>query len=387
MKILQIIPFFVPAWGFGGPVKICSEICDELTKKGHFVCVATTDILDAHNRVKKKEELINLTKILRFSNINCWIAKNFNIFTPIGFRYFIKKNIQKFDIVHMHAFFSYQNIIASQYCYKHKIPYILHLYESPLPKPILGKTLIKTIFNYFWGYKLLVRSHKIFVVAEKEKKDLAKNYPQFKNKIQVIPNSIPEKLVKKIKIDRTKYNLKKTDKILLSLSRLAPVKGIDLLINAFEILIKKDENFKLLIVGPDEQGEKQKLQKIIDQKKLKPFIYFIDHVVGKEKEAVFSLADIYVLFSRYESFSISTLEAIQHKLPVCVSNEVGLADEIKKYNCGIIVNPYNPNICADKIFNLFKEKNIYTKNSNIFIKRYNIENIVNKILKIYNESI
>ena len=70
MKILQVIPYFVPAYSYGGPVKVCFDISKELVKRGHQVTVATTDTLDGDNRILKLEEEIDGINILRFKNFN-----------------------------------------------------------------------------------------------------------------------------------------------------------------------------------------------------------------------------------------------------------------------------------------------------------------------------
>ena len=62
MKILQVIPYFVPAWGYGGPVQVAYRVSRELRQRGHEVTVYTTDALDAGNRIKiQREEIDGLT--------------------------------------------------------------------------------------------------------------------------------------------------------------------------------------------------------------------------------------------------------------------------------------------------------------------------------------
>ena len=53
MKILIITPYFEPAWAYGGPPKVLSDLSKYLIKKGHQVTVYTTDVLDKNSRQKE----------------------------------------------------------------------------------------------------------------------------------------------------------------------------------------------------------------------------------------------------------------------------------------------------------------------------------------------
>jgi len=52
MEILQVVPYFPPAYTFGGPVKVVYEISRELAKRGHDVTVYTTDVKDFNSRLE-----------------------------------------------------------------------------------------------------------------------------------------------------------------------------------------------------------------------------------------------------------------------------------------------------------------------------------------------
>ena len=66
MRILQIIPYFHPAYSFGGPLKVAYDISRELARKGHEVVVYTSDANTLIYRLKTMAEDINGIKIYRF---------------------------------------------------------------------------------------------------------------------------------------------------------------------------------------------------------------------------------------------------------------------------------------------------------------------------------
>ena len=51
MKILQVVPYFPPAYAFGGPVNVAYQMSNELTKNGHKVVVYTSNVKDINYRL------------------------------------------------------------------------------------------------------------------------------------------------------------------------------------------------------------------------------------------------------------------------------------------------------------------------------------------------
>ena len=52
MRVLQVIPYFYPAWSFGGPVRSVYHISRELAKRGHEITVYTTNAFDTKRNFK-----------------------------------------------------------------------------------------------------------------------------------------------------------------------------------------------------------------------------------------------------------------------------------------------------------------------------------------------
>jgi len=50
MRILHIIPYFYPAWAYGGTCRAAWELARALVRKNQEVAVLTTDALDSHRR-------------------------------------------------------------------------------------------------------------------------------------------------------------------------------------------------------------------------------------------------------------------------------------------------------------------------------------------------
>jgi glycosyltransferase involved in cell wall biosynthesis len=390
MKIAHVIPFFAPAWSYGGPVKVCLDLSRELVIRHNQVTVLTTDTYDHLRRIDKVCEEMNGVKVLRFKNISNRLAKRSNLYLPVSFKKYFKQNVERYDIVHLHAFYTYQNIIASKYCVKYNIPYVLHLHEKFDATREMGKSAIKKVFLRLWGKSILKKAKKILVLSQNEKANLLKFDETLRDKIEIIPNPAPNYLGKcqNKSALRKKYNLSPNDRVILSLSRLTKLKGIDLLINAFALLVKKNNKFKLIIAGPNEGGYIRELEQIVKSHKIEKNVIFTGEADQKTKNELFCISDIFALFSRYESFGLTTLESLAHGLPVCLSKNVGLSQEVHNKKCGLIVtDPCNQKRTALELKRAVFSRVEFAVNCRGIVDEFSIDKIIDRVISIYKEII
>lgn len=219
MNILNVLPYFNPK--MGGDVNVCTNIAKELIKRGHDVTILTTDYeLDKSYLNQVKDYGINIVCIKCLFNIGLFI------YSP-EIKNWLNKNIQKFDIIHLHTFRAYQNNIVKSYSKMYDVPYVLQAHGSILT--FFQKKNIKKVYDYFWGYKLLEKASMVLALTETE-------YNQYKimgvkeDKIENIQNGIDLSEYKKLPIKgkfKTKYNLSNEEKIILYLGRLHKSKGIE----------------------------------------------------------------------------------------------------------------------------------------------------------------
>jgi len=119
-----------------------------------------------------------------------------------------------------------------------------------------------------------------------------------------------------------KFGLHVDDRILFSSARLAPVKGLDLMIRAFNALGMAQRGWKYVIAGtgPLENDLKSLAGPHLDQS-----IRFLGFQQPSDNLALMAHADIMVLPSRYEPHGIVVSEAQAAGTPVLLSHVVGAA--------------------------------------------------------------
>jgi len=143
------------------------------------------------------------------------------------------------------------------------------------------------------------------------------------DKIKVIYNGIDPNHFKFNKTDniKEKYGLPQSSKIILYSGRIDPVKGLDYLCAAAELLINKIPGCRLVIAG---NGNFEQLIKAA--KKFSANICYLGFIPFEDIVALYHAADIGVIPSLQEQCSYVALEMLHCGLPVVASNLGGLKE-------------------------------------------------------------
>ena len=372
MRILQITGTFFPV--AGGQERVVYEISKRLVKKGHQVDILTTDLL-CNNKVKRKEKQGGIN-IIRLKN-NLYLGGYG--FSKEAFKW-LKDNWKKYDLVHSHGYNRFLSEL-SLWILKEKLPLIftphgfIHTRKNYLFKFIHDLTVGRVIGN----------ADKLTALTKLDFIDY-KRLGVEEEKIAEIPNGVDIKKFGKIdegnvSIFRKKYQLSKT---ILFVGRIHESKGLRYLVEAV-----KDIDCKLMIVGED-AGYKKKLENRIRNLGIKNKVIFTGHLEEKEKITSYHACDVFVLFSEWEGFGITVIEAMASRKPVIVSDRGSLPFLVENRQEGFIVPFKNINGLKEKINFLLKKKKAAKQmglNGLKKAKGYNWEKIVEMYLKVYKEII
>ena len=108
--------------------------------------------------------------------------------------------------------------------------------------------------------------------------------------------------------------------------RLHKQKGFDILINAFSIFFKNNKNYDLIILGAGD--ERRNLENKIKELKLENNIFLPGYL---NPYPYYKACSLYISSSRYEGVSNATLEAMQYKVPIIITDtQNGIFDYLKK---------------------------------------------------------
>jgi len=364
MKILYVIT----GLGGGGAEKVVAGLADEMSKLGHTVKIAYL-----------KEQVLVYPEN-REIDLICLSLESFKDFKFAYKNY--KKLLKEFqpDVVHSHMV--HANIFT-------RISRIFY----PIPKLICtahsnnegGK-------GRMFAYRL---THHLSDLTTNVSKSASKSFEELgavpKGGIQTVYNGIN---IDKFKKDdqtrasiRSSFNIGADELMLLAVGRLHEAKDYPNLLQAANLIIKRNlisAKVNLIIAG---EGElRTNLEVMIENLELENNV----QLIGRRNDIpqLMSAADVFVLSSSFEGFGLVVAEAMACECFV-VATDCGGVKEVME-NHGILVSPENSEALSDGLANALSLNKEELKENNMkaldYVKNtFSLEQIIDKWLKIYEQ--
>lgn len=121
----------------------------------------------------------------------------------------------------------------------------------------------------------------------------------------------------------------KSRRRILFLSRLHPKKGLENLLRAWHKLERDFDDWCVLIAGAGAPAYEEQLKSLVKELALQKSVVFLGPVYGEEKRTALAAADVFVLPSYSEGFSVAILEAAAAGLPVLLTPECNFPELAK----------------------------------------------------------
>ena len=385
MKILHVAHFFYPCLSAGGVVNASYQIA-RMQARDNSVKVISSDACKERLKFEESRYDVDIDgiKVDYFKNISNRFKLATMLDTPLGAIFRIKKQIRDFDVIHVHEHRQTLSIIACYFARRYGIPYVVQAHGSVLP--FFQKEGLKNIFDKVFGFKILHGASKVFALTEVEKEQYLKMGVE-EDRIEIVPlginieeySDLPEE-----GIFREKFNISKDDKLIIFIGRVHEIKGLDLLIDAFKELADSEDDVKLAIVGPDD-GYMDALNLRIAECDLSDKVIVTGPLYKSEKQEALVDCDLFVMPSKYESFTTSGLEAMACGKPLVltknnhihdwVDGSVGLACDDDKMSL--------KDSMAEVLFDEELSKKFGMNGRRLIQEKYNWDMINEQILNIY----
>ncbi len=385
LHILHIIPYFEPAWAYGGPVRVITELTKRLAERGHEVWVYTTDAKDTHHRAAAGRHTIGRVKVWRFRNLSNRLAWR-RLFMPLGLRPQLQRWMTCFDMIHLHEYRSLLNVFALPELERTDIPYVLTPHGG-LPAE-LGRSRIKRFYDVLYGRRLLAKASRLHALTGMERQQcLDMGLPE--DRIVVIPNGIEVGIepMAEAAAFRQRYDISKKCAIVGYLGRLSPIKGLDFLVDAFAEVLKQRPESMLALVGPDD-GAKEALEARIEQLGIHAAVRLIGYIGESEaKAAAYRAFDVYVLPSRYENQPTTILESLLNAVPSILSDRCGLATQLVDADVARSVPFGDTHALAKEILDVLerpaKAREQAKRGKQYVTKHFDWEELTNRWIEVY----
>jgi glycosyltransferase involved in cell wall biosynthesis len=299
----------------------------------------------------------------------------------------LARHVQEFDLVHIHALFSFAALPAALWANRRGVPYVvrplgtLNEWGMKNRRPWL-KRLSFTIIES----RILKHAALVHYTSEEERIEAAKL--NVTTTSDVIPNALPEQsLMHGDGHFRSAHPELQDRRIILFLSRLDRKKGLDLLLAAFAKVHESLADTALVLAGI---GAPEFMNQLKDQAYslgITSHVLWPGFLAGAEKSAALGEADVFVLPSYSENFGIAVLEAMAAGSPVVVSDHVGFHHEITRAGAGMVV-PCDATRIADALLQLLNDparsRTMGLNGKHLAETDYSSEALTRRLIQAYN---
>lgn len=346
MKILHVVPTYVPAWKHGGPIRSVHGLCKALAAHGHQVTVFTTDV-DTNGAVP-------VGRPVTLDGVEAWyfpVTPPRRLYRSPQMGAALRQRIAGLDVVHLHSVFLWPTSAAAREAERAGVPYLV------APRGMLVRDLLrrrgrwrKALWLRFVERRTLARAAGIHATTGLEAEEAHKlGIPL--PRIFVVPNGVdPEPPPATEALAAPVRDLLAGGPFLLYLGRLSWKKGLDRLIPA----LARVPGATLAVVGNDEEGIRPKLEALAREAGVASRVRFPGPVDGADKAALLHGCAALVLPSYSENFGNSVLEAMAAGRPVAVTPEVGLAGVVREEGAGIVAGG-DPIVLGDALRGLLAD--------------------------------
>jgi glycosyltransferase involved in cell wall biosynthesis len=293
------------------------------------------------------------------------------------------------DIVHVHEVWCYPQLIALQIAKNKGLPFVWSPRASLEPWRLRHKKFKKTLYFSAICRRRMRDAACMHAVSEGEAEGI--RALGYRGPVAVIPNGVNPNEFASLpdpeEADAIWQDLSKK-RVVLFLSRLSPEKGLDQLLPAWKRLVSKTafQDVVLVLAGPDDRGYHQVIKSEINRLGLAETVLVTGMVRGRQKMALVSRADLFVLPSYSEGFSNSLLENLAAGNPALITDGCHFPEAVAA-GAALSVQPDSAQLLEGLATLLDKDlralREMGNRGKDLVLKNYTWDVSVRKFLTLY----
>lgn len=294
-------------------------------------------------------------------------------------RLYLKENSNKIDVLNFYHMTVQHILLANYYKYLNKSGFVYikmdNYYSDQNDACLNDRRLLRRLKTYFRNK--LVSNIDLMTIESKYSCDLFSKY--YNRKIEYLPNGFFSTEKNSPNISISKNN------IFLTVGRLGThQKNTELLLDAFANIYEKC-SWNLMLVGSMEESCKEYMDQIfIKYKGLKERVIVMGEIIDKtELTKIYQSANVFIMPSRYENFSLAVVEAESNGCFLILSNKVAPYREFTNNGqLGIIIQSDNKKELSEAMLKSTKMDIDYQKQMDYVYKNFTWDNICTKLDKM-----
>jgi glycosyltransferase involved in cell wall biosynthesis len=394
MRILQISPAYFPAISIGGPI---------------FSTLALAKVLS------RDHDVDTLTTQLGLRQSNC-LSPRCNHFepSPCGGRLMYKRyygypnltfspgtlawllgHAKEYDLAILHGVWNFPIGAAAFACKWHRVPYVIFPHGTLYREAIdLRSAAPKRLLLKLYVRRMLEQAARIAFTTNDEARKVT-DHLRLNVRPFIIPNIVEASDFARLPargLFRAMHGIGATTEVLLHYGRITRKKGIEFAVRAVAALRRQGRNVVLAIVGGDDEGYKAKVQATVQDLHVEDGVIFAGLLGREEGKAALVDADIFVLPSYSENFGMAVVEAMLCRLPVVVSENVGLAEDLGRADVGVVVR-LDPDArlliqaLTALLDNKTRRESLGIRGRQFVIENYDADAVRNRVNQLLNEAV
>ena len=400
MRILYPLAAYKPAWRIGGPVISISSAAEMLARKGHEVIVYTT------NSNVTEDLDVPLDQAVDVNGVEVWYFKReepvqkYLPFIPylsrsMGFIYApkmkaaLRRTVPSVDVVHTQMPFVHPTFAGGRAAIAAGKPLFYHQRGNFDPARLEFRGAKKKLYIKLIEKPLMQRATTLIALTAAERdsyRALGVTTP-----CVIVPNGVhvPEERPSAAQTVRERYGIDEQAQVVLFLGRLHPIKGAEKLIDVFVRIAAEHPRAVLVMAGPDEWRLEEQWRTRVHDLGLDSRVSFPGMITGEEKADMLARADLFVLPSIGEGFSMAVLEAMASGTAVLLSPGCNFP-EAAAANAGVIVENEVPEMASALSRLLADSDALRTMGENarrLVTEHYSWDVITDRLIEVYTEGI
>lgn len=333
LKVLHVIPSV--SANHGGPSFAIRALARALRSAAVDVSIVTTDDDGPRGRLQ-----VPIAEPVFEENATWWYFRR--DFVPykvsLGAVRWLQGHVRDYNVVHIHALFSFLSTMAARIAYAQQVPYIIR------PLGVLNqwglvnrRRLPKRISLQLIELPMIRRAAALHFTSDAEAEEAKKiDRCVAARRKAVIPLPVEAQAPGDPLVFEQSFPSSRGREVVLFLSRVDPKKGLELAIKALATLKARRPASMLVVAGTGEASYVAKLKDVCAALDLANDVLWTGHLDGAIKAGAFAKARVFVLPSHSENFGIAAAEAMAGGLPVVISAEVGLSSDVRVARAGTV---------------------------------------------------
>ena len=362
---------------FGGSGVIATELGLSLSKENHEVHFVT---------YKQPVRLESINPLINFHEV---ILPKYDLFKYEPYELALSNKLveviraNNIDLMHVHyaiphayAAFMAQKMLEDQ---GFRVPIITTLHGTDI-------TLVGNLPVYKTSVNFSINNSDYITTVSDSLKNNTLELFDINKEITVIPNFIDFSKYENLSDPCERSVIAKKDELVIThISNFRPLKRVIDVMKIFKKLRSK-LNVRLIMIG--DGPDKEKALRYAKKHELNKYTVFLGN--SNEIDKILCFTDLFLLPSEKESFGLSALEAMVHKVPVVCSNAGGLSEVVENGVSGFLCPVGDINQMTNRSIEILSDQKKHAEfKNNAFdkAKKFDIKNILPKYINIYKKAI